>query len=564
MVYFPYWPLGVRLDGAKEGYKISPSGLDALRRVRSTLGKNTPYPVVTRTWGRNLESFCLPAVVCFDPISQMGTSCWCTQCNSELKRDTNTDSWYHRTFRLYGLQSAHLLFSFNYVCPNKQCVVKTCVAHRSKLSKLAATYFPYLILDEFGISFDVMNWLQDAVLSGQSFREFCFQLGRRYDEDATRCEMQFKEYKKRFLANAACTISFTADTEILKSMRHVPSDDTLRRAMFERFWKVERFYRSQMAILPACRLSADHTFKVVVNVGYWERVRTATGMRWKWRPQYSALYIALNELGQVMTWCLCRDQKHETATPYLKDLAQRAGEVIIFVTDDCCKDRGWIQSIFGPNCKVYQDTFHLVQRLARSVNKRHQFGWSAIGKLQNILQGPATRDELEERLDNWMKTFEETGVITLLVKRAVAAAKRHIRKGCLDYLGTGTQPNEGLHRWMRKALWRGRQGIAVAHMLFTLYFHARNYKIGENVGQGLLYRTPEHAAAAGFQVPSECPNFGAWKHCACNNDNKDENGIVAVAPNEVVEHIEFGYGFCGGGARAVSALIPAPRRLKSP
>ena len=44
--------------GAKEGYKISPSGLDALRRVRSTLGKNTPYPVVTRTWGRNLESFC--------------------------------------------------------------------------------------------------------------------------------------------------------------------------------------------------------------------------------------------------------------------------------------------------------------------------------------------------------------------------------------------------------------------------------------------------------------------------------------------------------------------------
>ena len=246
--------------GAKEGYKISTSGLDALRRVRSTLGKNTPYPVVTRTWGRNLESFCLPAVACFDPIGQMGTSCWCTQCNSELKGDTNTDSWY-RTFRMYGLQSAHLLSSFTYVCPNKQCVVKTCVAHRSKLSKLAATYFLYLILDEFGISFDVMNWLQDAVLSGQSFREFCFQLGRRYDEDATRCEMQFKEYKKRFLANAACTISFTADREILKSMRHVPSDDTVRRAMFERFWKVECFHRSQMAILPSCRLSADQNLQ---------------------------------------------------------------------------------------------------------------------------------------------------------------------------------------------------------------------------------------------------------------------------------------------------------------
>ena len=154
-------------SAAKEGYKISQSGLDALRRVCSTFGKNNPYPVVTRTWGRNLESFCLSSVVCFDPIGQMGTSCWCTQCNNELKRDTNIDSWYHRTFRLYGLQSAHLLFSFNGVCANNQCAVKTCVAHRSKLSKLAATYFPYRILDEFGISFDVMNGLHDAVLLEQ-------------------------------------------------------------------------------------------------------------------------------------------------------------------------------------------------------------------------------------------------------------------------------------------------------------------------------------------------------------------------------------------------------------
>ena len=89
-----------------------------------------------------------------------------------------------------------------------------------------------------------MSWLQDAVLLGQSFREFYFQLGRCDDEDATRCEMQFKEYKERFLANAACSISFTKDTGIVKSMQQVPSDETLRGAMFELFWKVERFYRS--------------------------------------------------------------------------------------------------------------------------------------------------------------------------------------------------------------------------------------------------------------------------------------------------------------------------------
>ena len=118
------------------GYKISPSGLDALRRVRSTFGKNTSYAVVTRKWGRNfLGTFCLPSVVCLDPMGQIGTSCWCTQCSNGLKRDTNIDSWYHDTFHLYGLPSAHLLFSFNYVCPKNQCAVKTCVAHRSKFKQ---------------------------------------------------------------------------------------------------------------------------------------------------------------------------------------------------------------------------------------------------------------------------------------------------------------------------------------------------------------------------------------------------------------------------------------------
>ena len=99
--------------------------------------------------------------------------------------------------------------------------------------------------------------------------------------------------------------------------------------------------------------------------------------------------------------------------------------------------------------------------------------------------------------------------------------------------------------WPDQVAPRGRKASSTRKIkpqtsnLFTLYFHARNYKIDENVGQVLLYRTLEHAAAAGFQVPSESPTFAASKHCACNNDNKDENGIVDVAPNEVVEHIEF-------------------------
>ena len=117
---------------AKEGYKIRPSGLGALCHVRGAHGKDTPYLVATRTHGRNSESLCLPSIVCFHSIGQLGRACSCVQCNNELKRDTNVYSWHHCAFRLYGFQSAHLL-KFNYVCPNKQCIVNTCVADRSKL-----------------------------------------------------------------------------------------------------------------------------------------------------------------------------------------------------------------------------------------------------------------------------------------------------------------------------------------------------------------------------------------------------------------------------------------------
>ena len=139
-----------------------------------------------------------------------------------------------------------------------------------------------------------------------------------------------------------------------------------------------------------------------------------------------------------------------------------------------------LKDSFGDHVEVYQDTFHLVQCIGRAVNKKLPNGWCAACRLRGLLKGPATRSELVQRLSAWMR--EHKSVVTAKVRNAVKASKRHIWRDCLDFLGRDTQNIEGRHRWMRKSLWRGRQGIAAAHALFSIYLHEVNFCLGEKQG----------------------------------------------------------------------------------
>ena len=51
-----------------------------------------------------------------------------------------------------------------------------------------------------------------------------------------------------------------------------------------------------MSQVEGTSFSADHTFKVSVNIGF---QNPATG---QWEGQYDSLYIVMNEIGQVATW----------------------------------------------------------------------------------------------------------------------------------------------------------------------------------------------------------------------------------------------------------------------
>ena len=135
----------------KAGLQLTDAALECLRKARSALATAGPEPFPTRSWGPNIESYLLPSIICYDPIGQLGTSCWCTQCKAEMERRPKESGWVSTPLRLFGSTGPYALFSYNYRCPNKECKVKWTIAHRCKLSRLARAFLPSVLNDRFGV-----------------------------------------------------------------------------------------------------------------------------------------------------------------------------------------------------------------------------------------------------------------------------------------------------------------------------------------------------------------------------------------------------------------------------
>ena len=73
------------------------------------------------------------------------------------------------------------------------------------------------------------------------------------------------------------------------------------RAYFE--FEHMHMYAQHMSQISFLWLSADHTFKVSTNIGFWHRGT--------WTRQYDSLFCVLNEKGQVVTWQLTRGTSFE-------------------------------------------------------------------------------------------------------------------------------------------------------------------------------------------------------------------------------------------------------------
>lgn len=99
------------------------------------------------------------------------------------------------------------------------------------------------------------------------------------------------------------------------------------------YFEQEHMYSQRMSELLCVWLSADHTFKVSVNIGTW-----CQGV---WVKQFDSLFTVLNEKGQVLAWRLMRGTAFDKVKIALQNLKGRLDNNGISTTsiyiDNCCQ-----------------------------------------------------------------------------------------------------------------------------------------------------------------------------------------------------------------------------------
>ena len=85
---------------------------------------------------------------------------------------------------------------------------------------------------------------------------------------------------------------------------------------------------------------------------------------------YNSVFIALNEVGQVVSWQFTRTTSLDKVKPQMENLCahmkQSCSVPFTIVVDACCSQRPKLQHIFGADAVVSLDIFHAVKRVTRN------------------------------------------------------------------------------------------------------------------------------------------------------------------------------------------------------
>ena len=113
------------------------------------------------------------------------------------------------------------------------------------------------------------------------------------------------------------------------------------------YFEKEHLYHKIMCQMRASSLSADHTFKVSTNIGFW--------CEGKWIQLYDSLFIVMNEIGIVLAWKLCKGTAFDKVEDLFTSLKDTKGSVVNnFYLDNCCQRRHKLNSVFDGVSTLYK------------------------------------------------------------------------------------------------------------------------------------------------------------------------------------------------------------------
>ena len=152
--------------------------------------------------------------------------------------------------------------------------------------------------------------------------------------------------------------------------------------------------------------------------------------------------------------------------------------------DNCCSLRTQLLQVF-PNTKVKLDLFHAVQRLVKTISKKHIFCSEFSKQIGLVFRG---RNDIEEQrkectsspetiLRNFENLIEEWKdvnykgwkIVNESFLREANNLKKHILNSCLSDIspGQGTNRNENLHKNLKSILKSKKMGIQTANALMA-------------------------------------------------------------------------------------------------
>lgn len=248
------------------------------------------------------------------------------------------------------------------------------------------------------------------------------------------------------------------------------------------FFECREMFTQHMTSKTGKWLSADHTFKVSANIGYWKNRH--------WTKMFNSLFILMNEKIEVLAWQLTKGTSLDNVNSLLcgvKYRHEKAGvDVEGLVVDNCCTLAKKLKNIFGNNVVIKLGIFHAIKRildkiprkgispdlrmLRKKMTKTLRFCFSDETDVamtrQNITPSPGKIvDNLKSYIRKW--SVEEVNDVQFLPDNAVKEIEniiKYARLGCLSGIppGIGTNKNENLYKILKKWLKKDCIGIALA------------------------------------------------------------------------------------------------------
>lgn len=443
------------------------------------------------------EDFLYPSVIIWSPfeVYNLESTVKCPLCHSNLLSHEKYWADGSHSFMpriLHSFDHLVLLISQIYQCIGKQ----TLLGHDERLLQVLpkSVNIPFVLLHKTGYTTEYINTVVMLSNSGINFFKIeSMSIKEHWNYHSTleqRYWQEVKEYKCRHPSEHLQAKTFPTFAIDEGPLYTIPSNDAIAQCFLKDFMEKETYYTSEMAHLSSdVWLSCDHTFKVASNIGYLREDK-------KWIRQYNAVFFVLNNEGKVISWQFTSGTSFAEIEMLLKNLKHRfetlGAKIQKITVDNCCQWRKKIQEVFGNSTNVCLDVFHAVQRVSRTLPKKHNFFHQCINDLGLVFRAsgdigirrckptPLPNEMLSNMnqfVDKW-KDCQYSGEILLNEKMRIEIEKLkvHIQKGCLSSIeaGCGTNRNEALHKHINSFFYQSRISILLAYALMTVLLYSHN------------------------------------------------------------------------------------------